>query len=267
MALVMSGSPVRRARHRLRTAVSEHPALYLSFARHKYPGPSPEVIGPGTELVIDGYTRSATTFAVYALQLSQDRPVRLAHHLHAPAQLIEAAWRRVPALLLIREPQGVVLSQVIREPGVTVRDALVSYARFYECLLPYRPSFVVGEFEQVTNEFGAVIRRLNVRFGTRFAEFVPTDEAMRECFELIKLRGTLSTVLLGYESGVVTREELRREAEELARRPEPRESREAWVPSQNRDQEKAALRKEWQRPSLARLRDRAQHAYQEFCGG
>ena len=98
-----------RARHRLRTRVAEYPSLYLPFARRKYPGPSPEVISPETELVIDGFTRSATTFAVYALQLSQERPVRLAHHLHAPAQLIEAARRGVPALVLIREPRGAIL--------------------------------------------------------------------------------------------------------------------------------------------------------------
>ena len=75
-------SPARRARHRLRTYLSERPALYLPLARRRYPGPSPEVIGPDTEFVIDGYTRCASTFAVYALQLSQQRPVRLAHHLH-----------------------------------------------------------------------------------------------------------------------------------------------------------------------------------------
>src|SRR5690242_11619114 len=101
---------VRRARHRLRTHVSEHPSVYLPFARHKYPGPSPEVISAETELVIDGYTRCATTFAVYAFQLAQPRPVRLAHHLHAPAQLVAAARRGVPALALIREPRGAILS-------------------------------------------------------------------------------------------------------------------------------------------------------------
>ena len=71
--MATSGRPTlaRRARHRVRTRVSEYPGLYLPFARHKYPGPSPEVISSVTEFVIDGYTRSASTFAVYALQLAQ----------------------------------------------------------------------------------------------------------------------------------------------------------------------------------------------------
>src|SRR3954468_5252411 len=108
----------RRLRHRVRTVASEHPAMYLPFARRKYPGPSPRVIGPDTQVVIDGYTRSASTFAVYAFQVSQRTPVRLAHHLHAAAQLIEAARRGLPTIAVVREPRGAVLSQVVREPDV-----------------------------------------------------------------------------------------------------------------------------------------------------
>src|SRR5690349_7487722 len=197
---VHSVAAMRRARHLLRTRVSAHPRLYLPFARHKYPGPSPEVIGPQTQLVIDGYTRCATTFAVYAFQLAQDRPVRMAHHLHAPAQLIEAARRGIPALLVIREPEGAILSQLVREPKVDMRDALSAYARFYDLLVPHRERLQVGEFGQVTSDFGAVIRQLNERFGTRFAPFEHTEASARQAFELIKERPTLSTAVLGFES-------------------------------------------------------------------
>ena len=262
-----SVSPVRRARHRLRTHVSEYPVLYLPFARRKYRGPSPEVISRQTELVIDGYTRSATTFAVYALQLAQDKPVRLAHHLHAPAQLIEAARNDVPALVLIREPKGAILSQLIREPGVALRDALVAYSRFYSRLLPYRGKFVVGDFEEVTRDFGSVIRRLNARYGTSFAEFAHTEANMRECFELIKQRGTLSKSLLGFESGVVTLTELRRELEGSPRQLRLLDAREAWIPSAEREGSKSALQEQWLRPDLAKARDRAEVIYRTFLVG
>ncbi len=246
MTAQSSVSAIQRARHMLRTRVSEHPALYLSFARRKYPGPSPEVISSQTEFVIDGYTRSASTFAVYALQLSQDKPVRLAHHLHAPAQLIRAARRGVPALVLIREPQGAVLSQ---------------------CLLPYYDKFVVADFEEVTSDFGSVIRRVNKQFGTTFAEFKPTQANISECFELIKHRGTLSKTLLGFESGLVTRDDLRPEQEALARQSALLDTREAWVPSGDRDRMKAALRDQWRGPDLAKRRARAQRVYHTFVTG
>jgi hypothetical protein len=254
-------TPRWRVRHRIRARLSEHPALYLPLARRKYPGPSPEVIGPTTELVIDGYTRSACTFAVYALQLAQDRPVRLAHHLHAPAQLVEAARRGIPALLVIREPEGAILSQLVREPNVDMRDALAAYARFHARLAPYRNHLEVGEFTQVTSDFGDVIRGLNRRFGTSFAAFDHTDENARKAFELIKERPTLSTAVLGFESGVVSVEEVRRSL----RAGRPRETRDdLWIPSSRRDRDKQALRSLWNERSMAGLRRRAEDAYRVF---
>lgn len=240
-------SPYSRARHRLRTYVCEHPAGYLAVARRKYTWHGVEVIGPGTELVIDGYTRSATTFAVYAFQLTQDRPVRLAHHLHAPAQLIEAARRGLPAVALIRRPQAAILSQLLREPYVALRDAVLAYARFYERLMAYRDSFVIGEFGQVTEDFGAVIKQLNERFGTDFTESVHTDASVRECFELCELRETADPGLLAFESGLVTRAQLPRERES-ARGATRMGERNAWVPSADRDRAKQALQEQWLQP-------------------
>lgn len=259
-------SPLRRARHLLRIKVSEHPAMYLTFARHKYTWHGTEPIGSGTELVIDGFTRSATTFAVYAFQVSQDRPVRVAHHLHAPAQLIEAARRGIPALALIREPRGSILSQLIQEPDVALRDALLAYSRFYERLLRWRRSFAVGEFDQVTHDFGAVVRQLNQRFGTDFVPFVHSDANVRECLQLCELRGTWSPVMFGFESGLVTRDQLRRERPAVTRATFL-EERKAWVPSGERERTKDALVGQWSQPSLYKLRGRAQRAYQQFLTG
>jgi hypothetical protein len=255
-------SPARRVRHRARTLVFEYPAVYLPFARRKYRGLSPAVIGPQTELVIDGYTRSATTFAVYAFQLSQERPVRLAHHLHAPAQLIMAARKGIPALLLLREPRDAILSEALFDDAA-LPDALVAYSRFYTCLLRYMDSFVVGEFTQVTTDFGAVIRRLNARFGTSYGEFQHTEASTRECMALVQQRGSQSDVLFGFESGVVSHEEVRRELPALEHTAKPPELREAWVPSQERSRAKAALLEQWRSPGLARLRERAHIAYEQ----
>lgn len=279
VAAQSSVSLVGRARYRLRTHLTEHPALYLPLATVKRAlrvdvrDLQRRVISSRTELVIEGYTRCGTTFAVYALQLSQRRPVRLAHHWHAPAQLIEAAHRNIPALLVIRRPEEAILSQLVREPNVTLRDALVAYSRFYECLLPYRHRFVVGEFEQVTHDFGLMIRRLNARFGTSFAEFVHTDASVRECLELMKLRGTLSKTLFGFESGEVSREQLEREVQSVggAKLLDARDvwaPKDAWVPSEDRTRAKTALREQWlQQPSLAKLRERAQLVYQAHVDG
>jgi hypothetical protein len=90
------------------------------------------------------------------------------------------------------------------------------------------------------------------------------DQNVRRCFELIKLRGTLSPVLLGFESGTVTAEELLPEVAALTRETEL--AGEEWIPSAERDRSKAALREEWAQPALARLRERAQWVYEMFRG-
>jgi capsular polysaccharide biosynthesis protein len=282
------GDPPRwkAIRHVIRSRLSEHPRLYLPLARIRYRGPSPKVIGRETELVIDGYTRSACTFAVYAFQLAQQIPrsasrrstyrhrggssaqpqVRLAHHLHAPAQLLEAARRGVPALVVIREPEGAILSQVLQEPHVSLRDALVSYERFYSSLVPHAGSFVAGEFQDVTRDFGSVIRRLNKRFETHYRTFDPNDDNVQQCFDLIKERTTTDPawrrLVLSFESGTVSLRDL------LAARPastkdEPRTT-EVWIPSDERTKAKEALRERWNAPQLKPLRDRASAAYHEF---
>jgi hypothetical protein len=220
------------------------------------------VIGPETELVIDGYTRSATTFAVYAFQIAQPRPVRMAHHLHAPAQLIAAARRRVPTIALIREPRAAILSQLVREPGVAPQDALMAYARFYRILLPYAGDLVLGEFDEVTTDFGSVVRKVNRRFGTSFAAFEHSEANTRACFELIKLRPTLSPALLGFESGVVTLGEARRAGAVLADGGSG--SEDAWIPSANRRRIKEEIEEELDDPRLADLRSGAMSAYRSF---
>ena len=256
-------SRARRARLRVRTVATEHPRVYLPFARRKYPGPSPRVLDPGTEVVIDGYTRSASTFAVYAFQVAQPRPVPMAHHLHAPAQLMEAARRGLPTIMVIREPRGVVLSQVVREPGVDLLDALWAYSRFHESLRECRDAFVVADFAEVTHDFGTVVTRLNARFGTSYGVFDGSEEQLSWCRRLVGQRDTLSPVLLGFESGEVTLDEVKEHV--LALPPASTDDR-TWMPSADRDRAKAALLASWSEPRLAAARSRAEEIYRWFTG-
>jgi hypothetical protein len=196
----------------------------------------------------------------------------MAHHLHAPAQLIVAAKRGIPALAVIREPEGAILSQLIREPDVDMRDALVAYARFYTCLLPYRAGLAVGEYRDVTRDFGSVMTRINERFGTSFDVFDHTEESVRACFELIEDRPTLSTTLLGFESGTVTLRELRADRLRHGRKGSRSSATVAgaadlWIPSADRDRAKHALRTAWLHPAMAGPRSRAHEAYERFVAG
>lgn len=230
------------------------------------------VIGDGTEAVIDGFTRSACVFAAVAFQQAQERPVRLAHLLHAPAHLIAAVERGLPCLVTVREPEAAVVSCVIREPYLTPAVALDGWTRFYERLLPHRGGMVVGDFARVTTDLGSLIDEMNRRFGTAFTPFVDTPENVERVFAFIEERATRPAYeahIGRYMSGLETAAELdaaRRGATGAGRASAvPFEHRVA-RPSPARQELRAALVARYRDPRLATRRQRAEHVYAAFVG-
>jgi hypothetical protein len=257
---------LRHVRWTLRSRLAER-AAYLPLARLRH---GHAVVTPQTELVIDGFTRTACTFAVIAFQLAQRRPVRVAHHLHAPSHIARAVRLGVPALLTIREPEGAVVSCAVREPYVTIPQALVAYRRFYERLAGVRERVVVGDFPEVTENLGDLVVRLNARFGTAFTPFESTPENIEECFRLIDERSRRPPweEHIGYFlSGLESADELRSRAasaraagREAGAVPTLRVARPTGARREEQEQARAAYR----HPRLRELRERAERVYAAF---
>ena len=172
-----------------------------------------------TEIVIEGYPRSANTFAVVAFRLAQGREIEIAHHLHAAAQIKRAARLEVPAIVLIREPSEAILSVAVRDPNVSMRWALRSYIRFYSTIVPYLGKAVVAPFTTVTSDLASIIRMVNTRYGTAFKEFVPTEDALNSVRQTVERMGQLDSMRTGwdYRLGVALPSEQRRRAKEAHR--------------------------------------------------
>lgn len=175
---------MKTVKRRVQLYAGKHPAVFSSLYRLKG---EDRVVEPTTELVIEGYPRSANTFCVWAFRQVQTEDVRLAHHLHHPAQVIRAAKWKIPTLVLIREPKDAVISWVMRDPQ-PVGLALRHYITFYETVARYRDAYVVGSFEEVTSDYGAVFERINSRFGTQFSLFDHTEENVNRVFSRIEER-------------------------------------------------------------------------------
>ena len=258
---------LRRFQH-LRTLLSEHPRIFLPFARWTHPAGPTKVLNSDTRIVIEGFTRSASTFAVIAFQLAQPKPVRVARHLHASAHLIAGAKRGLPVIACVRPPEATVLSAVIRSSNLTIPHTLWAYARFYERILSYRSSFVVATFEEVTGDFGAVVDRVNSQFGTNFERFHHTEANVARVFQLIEQRsGKPSWVkmLSDYQSGLVGTDELYRVMREQDGHVSVNEKVIA-RPSEARELQKTALRRDYAHPRLQKLRRRAEDAYEATLG-
>lgn len=169
----------------LRTAW-RHQRWFTPIQKHKG---SRRVVEPGDDAVIEGYPRSANTFATDAFMASQGRPVKLGKHFHSPAQFQLARRYGVPAMLLLREPVSAALSWVIfNERELDPEKTLRFYVAFHRPLLKITDSFVVAPFEEVTKNFGSAVERLNDRFGTGFRTFSHDEEAERGLFEAMEAR-------------------------------------------------------------------------------
>jgi hypothetical protein len=155
-----------------KTSVARFPAVAMPLERVRGRG---EVVDDRTEVVIEAFPRSAQSFAVAAFRLAQEpRATRIAHHTHMPAQVLRAADRGVPCLVLVREPLAAVVSHLIRSPDLGPAAAMRGYLRFHEPLLPRRDGFVTATFEEVVGSFGDAIERINARFRTNFRPFEHT---------------------------------------------------------------------------------------------
>jgi hypothetical protein len=175
----------------LQTHAGGHPAIYFSLyrllrTRQNLKG----VVTPDKLLVIEGFPRSGNTFARRAFIMAQGErfdKTRIAVHFHVPAQVIRAARWRIPTLVVIRKPKDAVLSFVIRDP-ISVDQALKYYISFYKTVEKYRDAYVLGLFEEVTEDFGQVIKRINDKFGTTFSLFRHDEENVSKVFAGMETR-------------------------------------------------------------------------------
>ncbi|HUC37230.1 MAG TPA: hypothetical protein VMR97_08915 [Acidimicrobiales bacterium] len=136
----------------------------------------PLMVTSETELVIEGFPRSANTYAFTAFWVSNGRDFPVAKPNHSARNVLVGVRRAVPVILLVRRPLDSVASQLIYRPALTARSVLSAYIRFHERVLPVVDRVVLAPFDSVVEDFGAVVREVNDRFGTSFVAYEPTAE-------------------------------------------------------------------------------------------
>ena len=90
-------------------------------------------------------------------------------------------------MVIIRRPRDAVLSFALWGP-ISVDQALRYYVSFYETVEKYRDAYVLGRFEEVTEDFGQIIRRINEKFGTTFSLFRHDEENVSKVFAGMETR-------------------------------------------------------------------------------
>ncbi|MHA1384503.1 MAG: hypothetical protein ACTSR3_12175 [Candidatus Helarchaeota archaeon] len=177
---------MNRIKPSIRRFIGKYPFLYYSIASKMNPRIRRLGVNRMTDLVITGYPRSGNSFAVLAFQHAQRMDVNVAHHLHVPAQVIRGVKLKIPTLVLIRKPQNAILSVLLRQPQMLPAEAIKNYIWFYKTIFKFRNSIVIGTFEQIIEDYGKVIKRINNKFGTRFSIFKHTEKNVKNVFNQIE---------------------------------------------------------------------------------
>lgn len=226
-----------RAVYEAGTIAGRWPSVAIPVARFASHG---ERLDARTDLVVEGFPRSSNSLTVALLASAHPSGIRIAHHVHAPGHVIEAVRRRLPTLVLVREPGEAVVELVLLKPQLTVRQVLRGWVRFHAPLEPYRRDFLVASASEVPEGLGDVIRRMNERFGTSFSPpdvsgaLVASAEAgMTEYWEG---RSGPGLPLVGRTS----------------------------EPNADRERDREGLQRAYAAPGLASLRERAQRLHQTF---
>ena len=137
-------------------------------------------------IVIEGFLRSGNTFSVAAFTVSNDPGLHIGRHLHGAPHVLRAVRLDLPTVVLIRQPADAVASYLVRRPTLTPDDALLEYLDFYRAAWPARRGFVVALFDQVIRDFGEVVTAVNLRFGTTFVPYEPTEANRTKAFGLVE---------------------------------------------------------------------------------
>lgn len=110
-------------------------------------------VTPDTDLLIEGFPRSANTYFMRIIRAATMEQLRIASHLHRPEQISMAVHYGVPGVVIFREPLECVASLIVRNSDYAVSDSLRRYERFCTAALASNPvKTLLLDFTDVTSD-------------------------------------------------------------------------------------------------------------------
>ncbi len=205
----MINSLIKNSRVELSVSIASYPVIYLPLVR-LLTRKKDNAVSQGTQLVIEGFPKSANTFAVAALKYLQNRPIKIAHHLHTSAKVKKAIHWGIPAIVLIRPPNDAVISLLIFASFRDLKRVLTYYSKFYSSVIPYRKDFILAPFDEVVTDFRSIIDSVRIRSNTNFKRVEHTQENLEAVNVMIEQMG-----MAAENRSVVTEKTVARPSKEI----------------------------------------------------
>ena len=120
------------------------------------------IVNKKTNLVIEGFPRSANTFCYAAFKTIEPK-LSISSHIHLPVNVNLAFKKKVPCIVLIREPLDCIISFIIREK-VDIKYAMEYYLFFHKNLKINYSNLLIVQFSTIVHDFSIVIKKFNSIF-------------------------------------------------------------------------------------------------------
>lgn len=151
----------------------------------KQPKDKKEKITKRTQLLVDGPTRSGNHFAVHYIK--RFNKISLARHYHSPGAIRLAFKKKIPTLLLIREPvEQIASAYIYLEKKVPLKRIIKSYQIFYKKCLIAKDWYVVGCFNDIVKNPEQVINKVNVKYNLKLKTGLLTPSINQAILDDIK---------------------------------------------------------------------------------
>ena len=175
-------------KYKIANEASNYPGIYTTISRALSGRDC--YTSRNTDIVIDGYPRSANTYATYAFKVAQPKDLIIANHIHKKSQFILAEKYGIPAILLIRDPVDCISSLLIRQPKYNPATLFEGYFFLYNGL-KHSSSYVVAPFNEVVTNYGRIIQQVNIKFNTNFTPYEKTTENEERVKQIVQTQDEL----------------------------------------------------------------------------
>ena len=110
-----------------------------------------------TQLICDSYPRSGNSYLEAAIKYFSTREINISHHAHAPAVIIYAIKKRIPCVLLIREPKDAIASYFLLNQKIPLLFCALDYLFYYLPLIPHRKSLVILKTSEIDKYLPSIL--------------------------------------------------------------------------------------------------------------
>ena len=158
-----------------------------------------ELFSKNTDLVLEGYPRSANSFAIRAFKFPKNNiDLNISNHLHSVVHIHLGIINKLPVIMLIRNPIDAVVSlnshrtQVLihrkQDPkkffnSWDIKWDFINYINFYKSSLELTDKMVIANFDDVIKDFGKIIIEVNKKFNKSYGIFEHNKINEKQIFE------------------------------------------------------------------------------------